>query len=304
MDNNKGIIIFGHPRSGTTLLRRLLNSHSAIAAPPETHLFSACARFLEQDLTAEGIDMGVLSGLYYAGFEDDFVLDQLREFAFRFLNQFADKQGKKRWAEKTAYDIFKLNSIVKLCGDQVFYLGIIRHPLDVAVSSKEFCETTGFYPAEMHKYIQQYSQPIEAFVHSWIDTTNYLIELGKSQPENCLICRYEDLVGEPEETLGEILPAIGEKIEPNLISMALSDPGVLGFSDNKSYQTNQIHRNSVNKWQSLPSPQIDRLAPIVNPLLELCGYDQIESDETYNIDELRHRYTNILMIHASKNKGN
>ena len=303
MDSNKGIIIFGHPRSGTTLLRRLLNFHSAIASPPETHLFSACARFLEEDLTAEGIDMGVLSGLHFAGFEDDTVLDELREFAFRFLSQFADKRGKRRWAEKTAFDIFKLNAIVKLCENRVFYLGILRHPLDVAVSCKEFCDAAGVYPAEMHKYIQRYSQPIEAFVHSWIDTTNYLIELGKRQPENCLICRYEDLVSKPEETVAEILLAIGEEIEPDMVMMALTDPGILGFSDHKSYQTNNIHQNSINKWHSLPSPQIGKLAPLINPLLELCGYDKIESDDPCDAEVSRRRYINSLVIHASKNEG-
>jgi len=303
MNMNKGIIIFGHPRSGTTLLRRLLNSHSAIASPPETHLFSACARFLEKDHTAEGIDMGVLSGLHFAGFENDVVLDELRRFAFHFLNQFAAKQGKKRWAEKTAFDIFKLNAIVELCGDRVFYLGIIRHPLDVAVSSKEFCDAAGVYPVEMHKYIQRYSQPIEAFVHSWIDTTNYLIELGRRQPENCLICRYEDLVSEPEETLAEILLTIGEEVEPEMVRLALTDPGVLGFSDHKNYQTNQIHKNSINKWQSLPRPQLSKLAPLINPLLELCGYDLIEFDEPYSVEDHRRRYINSLMIHANKNKG-
>ncbi|MCA9663328.1 MAG: sulfotransferase, partial [Myxococcales bacterium] len=32
-----GIIVLGAPRSGTTLLRRLLDAHPNIACPPETY---------------------------------------------------------------------------------------------------------------------------------------------------------------------------------------------------------------------------------------------------------------------------
>ena len=165
----RGTLLLGHPRSGTTLLRRLLNAHTQIAAPPETHLFSACARFIEADVTAQGVDMGVLAGLHFAGFDDESVVERLSEFAFEFLDEYASRQGKQTWVEKTAFAIFYLSEIERLCGDRVFYLGIIRHPLDVAVSCKNFCDATGLFPKPIHKYIRQYSQPIEAFVRSWID---------------------------------------------------------------------------------------------------------------------------------------
>ena len=150
--NTKGTILLGHPRSGTTLLRRLLNAHSNIASPPETHLFSACGRFLQQDHTADGVDMGALSGLEFAGFAQRDILADLRELAFNYLNKYTQRQGKTRWVEKTAFDIYHLNEIELLCEDQVTYLGILRHPLDVAVSSKEFCDAAGMYPREMHTY--------------------------------------------------------------------------------------------------------------------------------------------------------
>lgn len=293
-----GILIIGHPRSGTTLLRRLLDAHSAIASPPETHLFSACGRFLEADHTADGVDMGVLGGLHFAGFDDDHVVLRLRELAFSFLQDYAERQGKSRWAEKTAFNVFHLEAIERLCADAVFYLGILRHPFDVAVSCKEFCDAAGVYPKPMHAYLARYPQPIEAFVRSWVATSSALLELGKRHPSRCIICRYEDLVAAPERTLEAILEFVGEYLEPDMIPRALGQLDRLGFSDHKSYQVDHVHTQSIARWHSLPRSQISRLAPLVNPLLSLCGYKTVATEDAPAREETRRRYATSLMIHA------
>jgi len=297
----RGTLVVGHPRSGTTLLRRLLGAHPAFAAPPETHLFSACARFLDADPTADGVDMSVLTGLAFAGFDDRDVLDELREFAFAYLDRYAKSRGKTRWVDKTAFDIFYLETIEKLCAEEVYYIGIIRHPLDVAVSCKEFCDAAGMYPTPLHFYIRRYAQPIEAFIHSWIDTTSALVRLGEKHPERCLTCRYEDLVADPEGVLGDIIRFIGEGPIDGLAAAAFSGEMTdLGFSDHKSYQTGSVHSDSVYRWQSLPRPQIDRLVPLCNDLLQMFDYEPISPDPALSTVELRERYLASLAVQARK----
>ena len=51
----RGVVIIGTPRSGTTLLRRILDAHPAIACPPETYLLSGAARFLHEESFAQGL---------------------------------------------------------------------------------------------------------------------------------------------------------------------------------------------------------------------------------------------------------
>src|ERR1700726_654613 len=47
-------IIVGAPRSGTTLLRLMLDAHPALAIPPETHFLPACAKLArDSSATAE-----------------------------------------------------------------------------------------------------------------------------------------------------------------------------------------------------------------------------------------------------------
>lgn len=301
-DRPRGMLVLGHPRSGTTLLRRLLGAHPAIAAPPETHVFGACARFLDADTTADGVDMGVLAGLTFAGFDEGAVLDELRTFAFSYLDRYAARHDKPRWAEKTAFDIFHLQNIEKLCDDAVYYIGVIRHPLDVAVSSKEFCDAAGTYPGPLHTYVQRYRQPAEAFIHSWVDTTRSLIQLGEDRPDRCLILRYEDLVADPRYVLASTLEFVGEDpATEGLVDTALSDDMTeLGFSDHKSYQTDQVHTDSVDRWNSLPRPQVDRLAPLINELLEMCGYEPIVPGAPLSTEVLRERYLASLAVQARR----
>ena len=57
--------------------------------------------------------------------------------AFREIR---DRAGKKRWAEKTAFDGFHVDAIARLCGDRCRYLVVYRHALDVVCSLRELSE--------------------------------------------------------------------------------------------------------------------------------------------------------------------
>lgn len=296
-------LLLGHPRSGTTLLRRLLGAHPSIAAPPETHLFGACARFLADEVTADGVDMGVLAGLHFNGFDDDEVVGRLRSLAFGFMDEIAARDAKTHWVEKTAFDVFELSGIERLCDDQVRYLGIVRHPLDVAVSTIEFCEAAGMYPSALHPYIARYQNPLEAFVRSWIDATDALVDLGTRRGDEVLICRYEDIVDEPNEIMSEVLAFLDADTNTDYLQDALVGMEQLGFSDHKSYQVDQVHRDSVAKWSRLRPAELALVAPLVEEHLEMLGYDPLPNTEAVGVAEGRQRYARSLAVHASQRRA-
>jgi amino acid adenylation domain-containing protein len=291
-----GIVILGHPRSGTTLLRRLLDGHSRIACPPETHVLSACARFLHSEQTAHGVDMSVLSGLNFAGIPDELTLSRLREFAFSFLQQYAASQQKPRWAEKTAFDAFHIERIAQLCTEHTQFVCVVRHPLDVAISTKEFCDAMGMYPNVLHEYIKQYPQPIEAFAQSWLDVTRQFDTLRKGNPDTCMILRYEDLVASPDATLRNLLAFLGEDYEPRMVDRGLADSRQLGFGDHKSYSSTEIHRASIERWRTLPDFQVSSLAPQLNPVLAQFDYPPLCTLAKVDVADSRQRYLRNLDI--------
>ena len=189
----QGIIVLGMPRSGTTLLRRLLDAHPRICCPGETFLLRASAKFVQGERIASGIDYGVLGGLRALGLAEEDVLSALRQLCFGLLDQLAEQDGKPRWASKTAVDSFYLKEIERIYGDHACFIVVIRQGLDVVCSLQEFAQELQAYISELHAYVSRYPRPLEAFAHAWSDVTRDLLAFVERNP-NAILVRYEDLV--------------------------------------------------------------------------------------------------------------
>ena len=287
MTQRRGTLLLGHPRSGTTILRRVLGQHPDIYAPPELHLFGACARMLRADKNAIGLEVGALAGLAFAGFAEDDVLQRLRDFAFGFLDEATQKAGKDIWVEKTAFDIFELEGIERLCDGHVTYLGIIRHPVDVALSTIDFCRDMGRYPSVLHPYIAQHPDPLVAFLHSWADTTRALMALGTRRPDQVTICRYEDLLDDPAGMSSEIFSAVG--VSPHKMDTDLGGSPD-GFADREAYRSSSVDSTRKPRWKDLPDFRLSAVAPIVADLMDMLGYDPLPEADPLSQDDARRAY--------------
>lgn len=296
-----GIVIVGSPRSGTTLLRRVLDAHPSIACPPETYLLSAAARFLHEDHFASGLRIGVVDGLAFAGFPEQEVLARLRAFVFGFLREYAARLGKPRWAHKTAFDAFHLTQIRRVCAGEVRFVCVHRHGLDVALSLAELVDKTGGYVDELHAYLSRWPEPLEALTRAWVDTANAVADVAETEP-GAISLRYEQLTESPEAELRRVVEALDERWDDELLARALGETGTLGFGDWKTYARGHIDRSSVDRWQTLPEPVLARLAPIVNPTLVRLGYEPVgfDPDDEIDPDAARRRYEFGLRLNQLK----
>jgi protein-tyrosine sulfotransferase len=294
-----GVIVLGSPRSGTTLLRRILNAHPEIACPGETNVFSGCARFLESERVAEGVDIGVLSGLGFAGFDEQHVLNALREFAFGFHREYAKKQNKPRWASKTAFDLFYLDAIEKFCGNHAYFICLQRHGLDVACSLKELCDANGTYLRELHDYIKRYPRPLEAFCHVWVDLNQAMHAFIKRHPNNALFLKYEDLVADPESTTRKIAEFVKVDWSADWVGRAMQSSSSVGLGDWKTYTKDKIDSEGVGRWKKFSKHTISAMAKICNPTLVANGYSPVEIEDERSAEEARRRYELGLRIKSS-----
>jgi protein-tyrosine sulfotransferase len=285
-----GIIVMAPPRSGSTLLRRILNAHPDIACPGETNLFSACARFLQSETIAEGVDVSVLSGLAFAGFADEEVLTALREFAFGFHREYARRQGKSRWASKTVWDLFHLETIERFCGDDAYFICVQRHGLDVALSMKELVEATGIYQNELYEYVKRYPRPLEAFCHAWVDLGAATQAFLKRHPDNALLVKYEDLTADPESTTRQIASFVHAEWISDWMDRAMEMPKSIGLGDWKAYARTKVDTGSIGRWRNLSEYTISMMGRICNPMLEASGYPPVEVKEERSLQEARRRY--------------
>lgn len=300
-NKHQGIIVLGTPRSGTTLLRRLLDSHRSITCPGETFLLKAAAGFLQSETIGYEVDYGVLGGLQAAGFTEQEVLGRLRQMTFGFMEDVAARAGKPRWAMKTAVDSFYIDEIDRIYGEHAYFICVTRHGLDVIASMKEFSDEMQVYIKELHHYVRRYPRPLEAFAHAWVDVTEGLLNFALQHPENAILIRYEDLVGDPKATLSPVMDLIGEAWDDRMVDGLFEAAKVDGIGDWKAYKRKSIDSSSVDRWRSLPHSEIDRLAGIVGPTLQACGYEPIErtpDDETKRKQELAK-----MLMSAARDSG-
>ena len=299
----QGIIVLGMPRSGTTLLRRILDGHPAICAPGETFLFRAASRFLESEEIAFGIDYGVFGGLKPLGFTEERIVDGVRALAFGFYEELARRAGKRRWAAKTAVDSFYVADIERVCAGHARFVCVLRHGLDVVCSLKEFSDELEGYIAELRPYVQRYPRPLEAFAHAWVDVTTALLALVERNPESAVALRYEDLVATPTEALGRLFAFLGEDWDEGLLRQAFGKKDVVGLGDWKTYGTSGLKSDSIERWRQLPEETAGRLAAIVNPALLAAGYPAIEARRQLSNDDAMRRYELAMMFKTTRTGG-
>lgn len=271
-----GFVIVGFPRSGTTLLRRLLDAHSEIDCPGETYLLSAAAKFLGSHRVVGRVSVGVESGLSFLGISSAETLHRLREFVTSFRLSHLRDTGKRIWGEKTATDVFYLESIERIFGNHLKFICLHRHPLDVVVSAKEWCDKCEVYPPELHEFLVRYSHPYEAIAYAWVERTDAMLAFQSRNSDRVVSLKYEDLIQNTEEQLRSLIDFLGLDWETGLIDSAFQKSPD-GFGDWKAYGTSSLTKDRIGRWRKLPSTTIGELGAIVNRSIEALDYEPIST---------------------------
>ena len=300
MPEREGIVVLGAPRSGTTLLRRILDAHPRISCPGETNLFAACDRYLRTDTNADGLKIGVLSGLSFMGVAEEEAIERLRDLVLSFLRDHAKSQGKPRWAEKSAFDSFHIPTVERLVEARAHFVCVHRHGLDVALSLQDLCDKAGYYASELMPYLRRYPRPLEAFTRAWVDVTTELLAFTARHPDSSVMIRYEDLVSEPNHVIGKILDFVGETHPSDLLDKALSSRENLGLGDWKTYGRSSIEPGSIGRWNSLSRNAASTLGEIANPVLEATGYETVPVVPRRSQQDAQKGYKMGLMLQRAR----
>jgi len=228
------IIIGGFYRSGTSLVRRILDAHSQIHCGPEVKFFKDFygdylhdelrhVRFFET-LPSLGITLDELLPI----FGDAFI--RSHEFAMQ-------KSGKARWADKNPENVLYLERWRQLIPRGFFFVYVERNPLDALASLKEigFQKTV---PLNFSDKLQLYLK-FHYAAQAYFDTF----------PKNCIRIRYEELVTNPEQVLASLFMILGERYEPSVLFDCFSNERGTGIEDPKVGQTRSIHCRNIGRWQ-------------------------------------------------------
>jgi protein-tyrosine sulfotransferase len=266
--NGWPIYLVGCHRSGTTLLRFILDTHAHISCPPETKFVSALWEFLKYPQ--------VLPAVRSLGISDDELTTEIGDFVRRLMCRHAEGHGKRRWADKTPNYYRLLPFIYKMFEGRVLFLFVTRHPFDTAISLNEMIgvfEPTGQYKdPELSSVISRHGIGLYGCLQYWTDVYETIGTFAVMHPEECLTIRYEDLVTDPVRTCNDLFAFVGESFVPELLDNVFVQPHTRAFGDVKILAEEVIHRRSIDRWREWNSAQIDYLWGFVSHAASRYGY--------------------------------
>jgi len=211
------VFVVGGQRSGTTMLRLMLNSHPHIAIPFESDFIPQFYRRLADygDLGAKENVARLLDDIVEQPFvkRGKLVRDKAEILAHHpqsypeliraIYRVYAESEGKRRWGDKDPDYVTELDVLWKLFpGCRIVHL--VRDGRDVAISLRE---------------LDWGSKNLLKLARDWIWQVTLGHKMGAMlAPEYYMETRYEDLVLEPEQTLRRICAFIGEQYFPEMLS--------------------------------------------------------------------------------------
>ena len=214
--------IVGAPRSGSTLLRRILLASPELHIPPETHVLGAAIHDYRRHRHWEWAALArlVLSHFVFQRGFDAFQLPSLPSLASEanaippaersaaaLINSFylhhAALNGREsaRWGDKSPYNSFCLDDIATVF-PAAQYVHIVRDAFDVTASLMQ----AGLAPNA------------GVAVERWATSVRAVQVFQAQHPAQVLVVRYEDLVQSPEPTIATVCRFLDVKPSPGMLT--------------------------------------------------------------------------------------
>lgn len=221
-------------RSGSTMFRMILDTHSEIYAPTEMHLTDLRVGFktakTPRAMKALGLEK---KDLEYA------LWDRIMDLQLR-------ASGKRYLVDKTPGNVFVWEKLAEAWPSAKFIF-LLRHPQSVFDSVKDSYQSPPT-PESIVKYLQR-------------------LEEARNTLDG-LTVRYEDIVSAPEREMRTVCKFLGVEYEPGML-----DYGKQSHGEGGAYLgdwMDKIKTGTIQESRALPSAE--RVLPVLRPYTEKWGY--------------------------------
>jgi len=258
------IFIGGVPRSGTTLLRVILDTHPRIHCGTELRVVQALANL---STNAEQSAAKILESAY--GVDLPRLREIFAELILEFLRPAWQASGKPRVAEKTPWNLLAFPQLHRLFPRSPL-IHVIRDPRDVVASRLERDRMAASGNAIDTVALAGHR------AREWTDA----MAIGRFMRSNSEFAaryfeiRYEALVRTPEPVLRELFAFLEEDFDPAVLNFHRTQREVTG-SEEWSAQAVQrpLFESSIGRWkQDLSESEQAAVTSVAGGTMEHLGY--------------------------------
>jgi hypothetical protein len=271
--NVRPIFILSLPRTGSTLLQRILGSHEAIATTSEPwFLLPLVYSLRESGVRAEYEHGAMARGT--RGFASEYLpggvpsyLAAVHDFSIRLYSEAAGP--KPYFLDKTPRYHHIAADLISLFAEGRFIF-LWRHPLAVAAS---FIETWGAG-----------GWNLDAFSADLFRGLQSLLEAYRANEQKVVSIRYEDLVAQPHTEVDRLLGYLELPLDTTLVDRFPElEMKNRGFWDPHAQRYDGVSHELVDKWKSIMTNPIRKAW--CRRYLRWLGADRLAS-MGYRIEEL------------------
>jgi hypothetical protein len=267
--------VVGAQRSGTTMLRLMLNNHPRLAVPFESGFIPVffrrlgeygnlgepanATRLLKDICLHPKVEKGKLVP------DAEAVLSRriasYRDLIDAIFSEYAERKGKARWGDKTPAYITEIDILLQIFpGCRLIHM--VRDGRDVALSLGG---------------INWGSRHIPSVAEDWRWKTVLAHKIGTVLGDRFLEVRFEDLIHDTEGELRRICEFLGEAFDPAVLQYAASGETEMPIDSMQWHRTSTRPPDpeKVYEWKRR-MPVADRILfeAVAGDALELFGYER------------------------------
>lgn len=258
--------IVGSARSGTTLLRMMLNAHPRVAVPPESRFITELHRGDEVDA---GRFLAELAG--HRQFSNwDLPIEEVAallpesgtipyaEAASAPHRAYAARSGREVWGDKTPRYIEHLGLLSRLW-PEARIVHLVRDGRNVALSYAD----VPFGP-----------KTVAGAARLWAERVQHGMEAASSLGDRYLELRYEDFVGDPRTGAERLASFLGIGYDDGMLDYTERSKGhVLARAARYNPHVTERPQQATRSWETDMSPsQVEVFEAVAGDVLTTAGY--------------------------------
>ncbi len=233
------VFIMSPVRSGSTLLRMMMNAHPRLHSPHELHIrrleVGYGSKLSQKAMSALDLERGDLEHLLWD----------------RVMHRELVKSGKDFIVEKTPSNAFVYQRI-RDCWPDARFVFLLRHPVSIAQS---------WHEGDPDK---------RTYDEAAADALRYMKAVDKARKGTTggYTVRYEEITADPEKEMRGLCAFLGIDFEPAMLDYGRKDDSqvVKGLGDWRD----KIKSGTVQAGRALPSD--DEIPEILRPMCQAWGY--------------------------------